>query len=177
MIFWDTPLMGGLMGGSSGIIKYQINFDFIEIIQFCLFVIYDWLWYLHVHITHWGQSLGIEIISMIHSLALWLFDNWHIMHHCQFWAFFWHLTYYLNHLTGVQGYFLLIWDSPVSWGGSRWVECPPHAYTCTHVFWAPPYSPPWLLCDSRQALPSLATDIKVLTQCAAYANDSPWGHH
>ena len=55
--------------------------------------------------THWSQSLAIAIMSIIHSPTGWLFDNWYIMHNCQFWTFFWHLVSYLNHLILLQGYF------------------------------------------------------------------------
>ena len=67
--------------------------------------IYDLWSYLHTHTTHWSQSLAIEIMSLIHSLAVWLFDNWHIIHNCQFWTFFWHLTYCLNHIRPVRAIF------------------------------------------------------------------------
>ena len=73
--------------------------------------IYDLWSYLHTHTTHWSQSLAIEIMGLIHSLAVWLFDNWHIIHNCEFWTFFWHLTYCLNHLSPVRAIFIFRWLS------------------------------------------------------------------
>ena len=92
---------------SCQITKNQINFDLIQIIQFCLQI--DNLWrYLHAHTTHWSQVLAIEIMNIIHSLTVWLFDKWHIMQNCQFWLF-WHS--YLNHLSPLQRYFFKVPNS------------------------------------------------------------------
>ena len=49
----------------------------MQIIQFCLKIYYLWR-YLHAHTTHWNQSLAIEIMTIIHSPTVWLFDNCNI---------------------------------------------------------------------------------------------------
>ena len=49
--------------------KNQINLDLIKIIQFCV-KIYDLWRHFHAHTNHWIQSLGIEIMSLIHSPAV-----------------------------------------------------------------------------------------------------------
>ena len=67
-----------------------------HVIWFCLHT-YDLWRHFRAYTTHWSQSLAIEITSLI--------DNWHIMHNCQFWTFFWHLASYLNHLSPLLGYF------------------------------------------------------------------------
>ena len=61
---------------------------------------------------------------------------------------------------------------------SRYLElCVIIIKTYAIVFRASLYSPAWLLCNSCQALLSLATDVMVLIQCAVHANGSPEGCH
>ena len=85
--------MHKLMGRSCHITSNQINLDLIGVIQSCLQICDLWR-YLHSHTTYWSQSLAIENMSIIHSPTVWFFENWHIMHNCQLWKFFWHLTSY-----------------------------------------------------------------------------------
>ena len=76
---WVCGLLHGLIGWlMSGLSNYwKLNKSWlIKIIQFCLQI--DDLWrYFQAHTTHWSQSLVIEIMNIIHSLTVWLFDNWH----------------------------------------------------------------------------------------------------
>ena len=91
---WMVEWMDDLMRRSCQITSYWINLDLIEIILFCL-QIYDLWRYLYAYTTHWSQWLVIEIMSIIYSPTVSLFENWHIMYNCQFWTFFWHFDFWL----------------------------------------------------------------------------------
>ena len=114
MIYGDTLTCGCMYGwlggwvgwwvGSGKNTKNQINLALIELFQFCM-KIYDLWRYFHTHTTHWSQSLVIEIMSIVHSPTVWLFDMLLIL---EILLTFWHLTSYLNHLSPLQGYFYVI---------------------------------------------------------------------
>ena len=97
----------------------------------------------------WNQALAVEILSLLNSPAVWLFDKWCIMHNCQFWTFFWHLISYLNHLSLLQGYILCeclvkcnllkITETVQSWQfSSAHVTCQPLTTTFECLFWIGP---------------------------------------
>ena len=104
-----------------------------HVIWFCLQI--------YAYTTYWNQSLAIEIMSLIHSLAVWLFDNWRIMHNCQFWTFFWHFGIWLLTQTSPGPYRAIF----VNWLGKsfskvqRGITFPPAPVSSLHwrldLFW------------------------------------------